>query len=267
MKSVSNLTRSLTPFVAVLLLLFATACDELTSDDPIEERDESFDVTGEVTVDVDIFNGKIDITGSDTSTVRVQARITRADRVDYSATQFGSSVQVSATRSGSSRLNSPDVSLNITAPSNSTLVLRTSNGAIEIRDFEAGAQVDTTNGRIVVSGLSGDLDAETSNGTIEVSGFTGSANLETSNGTIRFNGTLVSGSENEMSTSNGSVTVDLPADAGIELDASTSNGSVSSDLPITIGPGGSGQNHLEGTIGDGGASLQVRTSNGSIRIR
>lgn len=247
-----------------LLFLFA-ACDELASDDPIVMRDDSFDVSGEITIDVDVFNGKIDITGSDTSTVRVQARITRADRVDYSAEQFGSSIQVSATRTGSSGLNSPNVGLDITAPSNSMLILQTNNGAIEVRNFDAGAILDTTNGRIVVSGLNGDLEAETSNGAIEVSGFTGSANLETSNGAIRFNGTLVSGSDNEMSTSNGSVTVDVPTNSGITLDASTSNGSVSSDLPITLSS--SGNNHLEGVIGDGSAELTIRSSNGFISVR
>lgn len=247
------------------LLVFTVACDELVSDDPIEEHDNSFEVSGAVTVDVDVFNGSIDIHGSETGTVRVQARVTRADRVDYSATQFGNSVQVSATRMGGSGLNSPSVDVEISAPSTSVLVLRTSNGPVELRNFSSGATVRTSNGRISVDGLSGDLEAETSNGAIEVSGFTGTAQLETSNGNIRFTGTLVAGSDNEMTTSNGSVTVDMPETASIELDASTSNGSVSSDLPITVSS--SGTNHLEGVIGGGAAELHVRSSNGSISIR
>ncbi len=252
---------------ALPLLIFALACDDILSDEPVVERFSSFPLTGggPFTIDVDVFNGSVEVNGENTTVIEVSATIKRADKVDYSVEQFGSSVQVSASRLGSATLNSPSVNVVINAPSEATLIIRTSNGAVELNEFTAGAVVRTSNGRITVNGLSGDLEAETSNGSIEVSGFAGSAELETSNGSVRLTGTLVAGSDNGISTSNGSVTVDLPDDASLDLDASTSNGSVSSDFPITVSS--SGSNHLEGVIGDGLASLRIRSSNGSISIK
>ncbi len=259
------LTRRFALFAVLPLLLFGVACDEIGSPDPIEDHDQTFQVSGAVTIDVDTFNGSITITGSETDSVRVQARVTRADRVDYEATQFGSDIQVKARQTQSTVGRSPSVNVEITAPSNAELVLRTSNGSVEVRDFDAGADIRTSNGRITVSGLSGELEANSSNGTIEVTDFTGSATLGTSNGSIRFAGSLVSGSENDFETSNGSITIDLDDDASVDFEGSTSNGSVSSDFPILVTS--SGRNHLEGTIGDGDAELTAKSSNGSIKVQ
>ncbi len=252
--------------LAVLpLLLFATACDELGSNEPIEERDQTFQVSGPVTLDVETFNGRITVTPSDSNSVRVQATLKRADRLEYSAEQFGDDIQVKANRVGTTIGRSPSAEVEISAPSTSELILRTSNGAVEVRNFEAGANIRTSNGRVTVEGLQGELEVETSNGAIEVTDFTGSADLKTSNGSIRFTGQLVSGSENDMQTSNGSVTIDLDDNASIVFDGSTSNGSVSSDFPILVTS--SGRSHLEGTIGEGDAELTARSSNGSITVR
>lgn len=256
---------TLLALLAVLALALTTACDELGSDEPIETHDDTFQVSGTVTLDVDVFNGPITVESTDSGSVRVQATLKRADHIDYEATQFGSDIQVKASRTGSTVGRSPSVEVEISAPANSELVLRTSNGAIEIRAFEAGATLRTSNGRITVNGLLGDLDADTSNGRIEVTGFAGSAELETSNGSINFEGELVAGSVNEMTSSNGSITVDLEGDPSVEFDGSTSNGSVSSDLAMTVSS--AGRNHLEGVVGNGDPELTVRTSNGSISLR
>lgn len=249
------------------MLLFATACDELDgigSDEPIESRDSTFQVSGELVLEVDSFNGSITIVSSTSDSVRVQATLKRADKIDYEATQFGNDIQVKARKSGSTSGRSPSVTLEISAPANSQLVLRTSNGAINVTGFEAGAIIRTSNGKITVKAVSGELEADTSNGSIEVTEFIGSAELETSNGSIRFEGELVSGSNSNLTSSNGSITVDFDDNPSIEFDGSTSNGSVSSEFPIRVTS--SGRSHLEGTIGDGDAELTVRTSNGSIRV-
>lgn len=251
--------------VLPLLLFAAVACDEIGSDDPVETRDDTFQVSGEVVVDVDSFNGSITLNSSAVSTVRVQATLKRADKVEYKAEQFGSDIKVTARKIGSTNGRSPSAEIEITAPANSQLVLRTSNGSVEVRDFEAGATIRTSNGRITVNGLSGDLEADTSNGNIEVSNFTGSTELETSNGSVRFAGVLVAGSDNNMTSSNGSVTVDLDDNPSVVFDGATSNGSVSSEFPILATS--TGRNHLEGKIGDGEAELTARTSNGSITVK
>lgn len=247
------------------LLLLATGCEEIASDDPIETHDDTFQVSGETVVDVDSFNGSVTVTSTEDRSVRVQATLKRADRMEYSVTQFGSDIQVEARETSSSFANSPSVEIEITAPANAQLVIRTSNGSIRIDSFEAGAVLRTSNGRITVNGLSGTLEANSSNGNIEVTDFTGSATLVTSNGSIRLTGELVTGSENDISTSNGSITIDLDDDASVVFEGVTSNGSVSSDLPIQVSS--SGESHLEGIVGDGTATLDARTSNGSITLR
>lgn len=265
--STLNKFRHLAVLASLVLLpmLFMAGCDELGTDEPIETHDDSFQLSGSMTLDVDSFNGRITVNGSNTSTVRVQATVKRADRVDYRVTQSGSSIQVSATETGSTSGRSPSVSLDISAPSSAVIILRTSNGSIEATDFEAGAILRTSNGRVTVDDFAGNLEAISSNGSIRVTDFTGSAELETSNGSITFNGTLVPGSDNGMRTSNGSITVDVPDDSGLAFDGSTSNGSVKSELPIAVSR--SGDSYLEGTIGAGGTELAVRSSNGSITVR
>lgn len=262
-----KISRRLTVLATLALLPFLVlaGCDELGTDEPIETRDDSFQVNGSLTVDVESFNGSVTLTGSDTNVIRVQATLKRADKIDYSATRAGNRIQVSAVEKGRTSGRSPSADLQISAPSNAVLVLRTSNGSIEVRNFDTGANLRTSNGRITVDDLNGNLEAITSNGAIGVTGFTGSAELETSNGSISFTGTFVPGSDNGMKTSNGSVTVNVPDGSGLVLDASTSNGSVKSELPMTVAR--SGDDYLEGTVGSGGLDLNIRTSNGSITLR
>ena len=265
--STLNISRRLAVLVSLVLLpmLFMAGCDEFGSDEPIETHDDSFQINGSLTVDVESFNGAITVTGSDTNVIRVQATLKRADKIDYSATRAGNRIQVSAVENSKSSGRSPSADLQISAPSTAVLILRTSNGSIEATNFEAGAIIKTSNARVTVDDFAGNLEAISSNGSIRVTDFTGSAELETSNGSITFNGTLVPGSDNGMKTSNGSVTVDVPDNLGLEFDGATSNGSVKSELPMTVSR--SGDSYLEGTIGAGGTELTARTSNGSITVR
>lgn len=257
----------ITAFAVLPLLLFAIACEDIGvgSDDPVETRDQTFQVNGPVTLDIDSFNGNIIVTSFDSNSVRVQATLKRADKIDYRVTQFGNDIQLKARQSQSTSLNAPSVSVEITAPANSELILRTSNGSVEVRNFEAGAIIRTSNGRITVAGMRGDLEADTSNGSIDVSNFTGAVTLGTSNGSIRFAGKLVPGSRNDMETSNGSITIDLDNNPSVLFDGSTSNGTVSSDFPVLTTS--TGRTHLEGKIGDGEAELTATTSNGSITVK
>ncbi len=61
------------------------------------------------------------------------------------------------------------------------------------------------------------------------------------------------------------MTARLAAEIGVSLDAKTSGGDDSTDLPITMG-GKVGRRALKGKINDGGPSLYIRSSGGSIRI-
>jgi hypothetical protein len=60
--------------------------------------------------------------------------------------------------------------------------------------------------------------------------------------------------------------VELVDTAGVALSAATSNARVATSLPITVTEA-QDDHRLEGTIGDGGSSLDIHTSNGSINIK
>jgi hypothetical protein len=181
--------------------------------------------------------------------------------------------------------------------------IATSNGAIRVESIEGPTHLRTSNGSVHATGLVGPLEVQTSNGTVEVSDITGDTTLRSSNGTIRadvrkgrFGATTSNGSitvrlkeadsnpvrlessnghieltmdevrEVKASTSNSSITVRMPSSAGATLDAHTSNSSITCDFDVSVRGGMVSKHRLEGTIGKGGPTLDLGTSNGSIKI-
>ena len=70
----------------------------------------------------------------------------------------------------------------------------------------------------------------------------------------------------KLRTTNGGISLALPADVQATLSARTTNGSVSTDFPVTV-QGTFRKNRLEGDLNGGGANLDLKTTNGSIKIR
>lgn len=123
----------------------------------------------------------------------------------------------------------------------------------------------TVNGDVTVEGLASDVDAKTVNGDVEIT-TTGFARAATVNGSIRaaMGRWMPEGAEFE--TVNGSIELDLPDDVDADLDASWVNGSLDSDLPLML-EGRVERRRVAGRLGDGGPDLDIKTVNGSIRIR
>ena len=67
-------------------------------------------------------------------------------------------------------------------------------------------------------------------------------------------------------TTNGGIEISLPGHVAADLKARTTNGSIETDLPVTI-KGSFAKNRLSGSINGGGATIELQTTNGSIRIR
>lgn len=181
--------------------------------------------------------------------------------------------------------------------------ITTSNGAIRTTDGTGPARLRTSNGQIRVNGLDGTLDAQTSNAPIELTDVNGDVVAHTSNGHIhaqRLNGTLEATTTNSgvnaevkrtdkpvrVETSNGPVeltlpegfsrdvrvntnnswiTLHLPPMVNAHVVARTTNSSVSTDFDVRM-QGEFSKNHMDATIGNGGALLDLSTSNGSIRL-
>lgn len=140
------------------------------------------------------------------------------------------------------------VDFRVEVPAGITLSVRTVNGEIEVRDIESDVYANTVNGDVEIS-TTGFAEARTVNGSIDAR--MGSFDLR---------------SGASFTTVNGSISLDLHDDVDADLDASWLNGGFESDLPFAL-QGRLTRRSARGTLGDGGPQLELKTVNGSIRIR
>ena len=124
----------------------------------------------------------------------------------------------------------------------------------------------TVNGDAAAEGLTGNVTLGTINGGIQLS-TTGYAEARTINGSIVATlGRADWTGPVEFSTVNGGITLNLPATLNTDIRAETLNGDIDSDFPMTVS-GRFGPRHVRATIGTGGRTLDLKTVNGSIRLR
>ena len=124
----------------------------------------------------------------------------------------------------------------------------------------------TVNGSIDADGMTGNVIARTVNGQIDVA-TSGIAQALTVNGSI--DATLGrSDWEDELAfrTTNGSVVVRFTRDLNAQVDASTVTGSIETDFPLEV-RGRFMNRRLTGTVGSGGRTLSMETTNGRIELR
>lgn len=105
------------------------------------------------------------------------------------------------------------------------VLLHTSNGRITARDLHGDARLRTSNGAIAVERQSGVLTAKTSNGRIELKEVNGVVDAETSNGAVVVDGATLTQS-GRLRTSNGSVSLRARLEGGASYEVRTSNGAV-----------------------------------------
>jgi hypothetical protein len=132
---------------------------------------------------------------------------------------------------------------------------------------QARVEVETTNGSVRVTGTGGTLKATTTNGGVEITGAAGEVEAETTNGSIRTDFRRApAGGWHRFTTTNGAVSLTLPGDVSGRFEASTVNGGISTDFPLQVS-GRVGGRRLRGQLGGGSARFDVRTVNGSVKIR
>lgn len=156
-----------------------------------------------------------------------------------------------------------------------TLDARTSNGPIDVDAHEGNIEADTSNGRIRIELSGGRLKANTSNAPIEARlrnpDPSVPVGVTTSNGPIALTLDTTTIPAVQASTSNGPIELRIPANASARIHAATSNSGIYSDFTFAsnaaaMSGGGHSMNVANGTVGSGGPSLTLTTSNGPIRI-
>ena len=123
----------------------------------------------------------------------------------------------------------------------------------------------TVNGDVRVSGLESDVVAASVNGDVEIT-TTGYAEAQTVNGSIRAVMGVIDPEGMDFSTVNGSIDLDVPNDLSADLRASWVNGGIETELPLSL-QGRISKRSASGQFGQGGPEIELKTVNGSIRIR
>ena len=293
--------RSLAALAALLLALSAIAACRAEGPFAVtasgtQALDAALPATGPgLTVRVDMFNGPIQVRAG--AAGRITARVTTTgaggSKADAEADRTKIQVTLEVNPDGSALLRAvyapdpnspnqrsasavvdvpPDVALDLRTSNGEVtssgiggfLDVRTSNGVVRVAGANAGATIRTSNGHVEIEGAAV-LDVETSNAAIILRGTGATVRARTSNAGISFDGTF-SGGAQSMETSNERIDLRLPAGASFDLDASTSNANVTLEGFEIRTTGTASRDTLQGTVGSGGPSITLRTSNNPIVI-
>jgi DUF4097 and DUF4098 domain-containing protein YvlB len=141
----------------------------------------------------------------------------------------------------------------------------TSNGSIKIVEHAGGVQAETSNGSVYLQNIEGIVKAKTSNGAIKITDVAGIRNAKTSNGSIQAEVTEIAGDALELKTSNGRIKVFLSPTLNANVEMRTSNGKISLH-GVEIITSEISKTSIKGRVGNGGKTLNVKTSNGSIEV-
>lgn len=215
-------------------------------------------------------NGFIRVTTWDRDEVEISALKTayrdkdNLDRVKIEVESFGSSVRVDTVYEKFRNLR-VKVDYEVKVPAGAILErIRSTNGDVELTGRFADVKAGTTNGDIRVDGAEGRLDLGTTNGGIRGRNLKGSVDADTTNGSIHLDLNEISG-DIRAGTTNGSVELRLGGSLNAEFNAHSTNGSITVDFPVTV-QGEVSRRRIRGRIGSGGPSIEIGTTNGSIRV-
>jgi hypothetical protein len=162
-------------------------------------------------------------------------------------------------------IGSRAVDLVIKIPYNVTVESATStNGAIYLSDTKGDTVLSNTNGLIDVEDVDGYIKASTTNGGIEIKGTIGIDDLTTTNGGISAEIFDVKDDVSIQST-NGGITIYIKSTINASIEIATVNGGISVDDSF-ISVTETSSKSLKGTIGTGGDTINIQTTNGGINV-
>ena len=143
----------------------------------------------------------------------------------------------------------------------------TGDGSITLEGAKGDIRLRSGDGHIDAMNLDGKVDATSGDGHIKLDGRLDALNVKTGDGSI--NARVLAGSKMmstwSIRTGDGSVDLVLPGDLQANIDASTSDGHISLGIPVTV-EGTFSTSQIHGKMNGGGQSLQIHTSDGSIRL-
>jgi hypothetical protein len=291
--------------IAAAALAFA-GCEVNLNSEGIVARDvRQFKVTGVPEIDLETFDGSIEVHSWDRNEVEVEVEKrameqSLVDEMKITAEQQGNKIVLKVSRP--SRYESrgiqigvnfgPSARLRVALPVQSHITAKSQDGSIAIEDVSGRIVLTTGDGSVRATRLSGAITVRSGDGTIRMERVEGKLDFETDDGSISGEAKPSSlrartgdGSvrievqrESQMDadwdvqTSDGSVVITLPGDFNGVIDAESRDGSVRANHPAIKDERRDGEDSeerrraLKATLGSGGKLFRVRTGDGSIRI-
>jgi hypothetical protein len=232
--------------------LTARATDEWTRTYPLT-------ATGEVRI-VNT-NGRIEVEGTDGTTVEVRAERIARGATDTAARELlprivikedvrPDRVSLETERMSGIMIGAAfEVRYHVRAPKTAMITVQNTNGAVQVTAITGRVVAHTTNGGVSGKGLGGGLEARSTNGGVNID----MASVGTEKIALR--------------TTNGGVTLALPESAKADLSASCTNGGINVSSLDKLEVTETSRRRLEGRLNGGGTPIELRTTNGGIRVR
>lgn len=146
------------------------------------------------------------------------------------------------------------------------LQLQTVNGKINVSGARGRLDLRSVSEDVDVSDVVGDVVAETVSGSVTLSRIDGKrVEAQTVSGDVRFDGTLRADGTYSFLTHSGDVTVAIPENASALIQTAVANGDVTASFSLPASERSS-RRRQEYRIGGGGASIELETFSGDIRL-
>jgi hypothetical protein len=205
-------------------------------------------------------NGGVEIVGWDRDSIAITARIQVTARTEADADAIAREIKIDASngtiratggRAPLGRNQHWSVCFVVMVPRRTDLTLSTNNGPLSVEDVAGRMELETQNGPLTLTGVGGDVHARAQNGplTIELSG-------------ARWEGTGL-----DAETHNGPADLWIPDNYNAQVEFGTVNGPMDVGFPMTVTLSGRIRDRISTTLGNGGPSIRVVTTNGPMTVR
>ena len=206
-------------------------------------------------------NGKIDIEGTDGSTVEVRAERIARGATDAAARELLPRIVIKEEKK-------PDL-VSLETERMSGIMF---GAAFEVRYHvrapkNAVINVTNTNGQVALTALDGKVRAHTTNGGVNGKSLSGGVDARSTNGGVTIDLASVGADNISLHTTNGGVTLTLPESAKATLSASCTNGGINVSSLENLDVSDQSRRRLEARLNGGGTAIELRTTNGGIRVR
>lgn len=202
--------------------------------------------------------------GDNSLNVSVHYTLTVPDKASLEVKSVSGDVDIEAI-GGEAQLNcvSGDVTITNVAGVDVNLV----SGDLVIENAMGDAKLVTVSGNIHATRIRGSVNASSVSGAIDLEDVSEANRVEGKNvsGNITYSGDVRPQGRYEFNSHSGNVRMVIPGSAAFEFEANSFSGVIDTDFALTV-TGKISPKEVRGTVGDGGATIRLRTFSGNIDL-